>query len=301
MTSRREGLIGGALAAASAFTYGITVVIGRHLASSGLGSAEILGLRFAISTVCLVALLLVIRRPLVPARGERSVAFAIGAVFYAGQATLFYLALSKGTAGAVALLFYAYPAMVTVGEAIQSRRPPTGRATVSVALSAAGAAVIVTGGGRLELSRTGMLLALAAAAAFATYLVSGDRLLRCSDTATVSAWVAGGAAVSLLVRALTTGGVHLPAGELLLLLLYGGSTGVAFVCMFAALRQIGSSRTAVVMTLEALFAVLLGAVFLSEAIGIRTGLGGAAILAGAVLASTATEEPAVMPEALPRE
>jgi len=274
-------------AALSAFAYGVTVVIGRHLASSGLGSAEILGVRFAIAAGFIFGLVVVLRRPLLPARGERVIAFLVGALGYAGQATLFYVALSKGTAGAVALLFYAYPAMVTVGEAIANRTMPETRAVIAVVLSAVGAATIVTTGGRLEISRSGILLALGAAAAFAAYLVAGDRLLHRTDSATVSAWVALGAAVALLARALGTGGIHVPASEAPLLVLYGASTGVAFVCMFAALRIIGSQRTAVVMTLEALFAVLLGALFLSETIGIRTAIGGAAILAGAVLVTTA--------------
>jgi drug/metabolite transporter (DMT)-like permease len=279
---------GGLLAASSAFAYGVTVVIGRHLASSGLGSAEILGVRFAIAAGFIFGLVLVLRRPLMPARGERLIAFLVGAVGYAGQATLFYLALSKGTAGAVALLFYAYPAMVTVGESITSRTLPTARAIAAVILSAMGAAIIVSTGGRLEISRSGIVLSLAAAAAFAAYLLAGDRLLHRTHSATVSAWVALGAAIALLVRAMTTGGIQVPAKEAPLLVLYGASTGVAFVCMFAALRLIGSQRTAVVMTLEALFAVLLGALFLSETIGIRTAIGGLAILAGAILATTAS-------------
>lgn len=279
---------GGLFAALSAFAYGVTVVIGRYLASSGLGSAEILGVRFAIAAACIFALVVVLRRPLFPARGERVRPFLIGVLGYAGQATLFYLALSKGTAGAVALLFYAYPAMVTIGEAVTSRTIPPPRAVVAVVLSAAGAAMIVTSGGRVEISRTGVFLALGAAAAFAAYLVAGDRLIPRTDSATASAWVALGAAVALLVRALTTGGIQVPSSEAPRLVLYGASTGVAFVCMFVALRLIGSQRTAVVMTLEALFAVLLGALFLSESIGIRTALGGAAILAGAILATTAT-------------
>jgi drug/metabolite transporter (DMT)-like permease len=53
--------------------------------------------------------------------------------------------------------------------------------------------------------------------------------------------------------------------------------------MFAALRRIGPRRTAIVMTLEAFFAILLAAVFLHEGIGPVQLLGGAAILAATVL------------------
>src|SRR4029077_18621349 len=72
-----------------------------------------------------------------------------------------------------------------------------------------------------------------------------------------------------------------PNGHLLQLLLYGAATASAFALTFAALERIGASRTAGVMTLEAVTAVLLGGLILGERIHLAQLAGGAAILVAA--------------------
>jgi drug/metabolite transporter (DMT)-like permease len=70
--------------------------------------------------------------------------------------------------------------------------------------------------------------------------------------------------------------------------------------MFAALRRLGSQRTSVLLTLEAVFAIVLSAIFLDEGLGAVQALGGVAVLAAALIISltplrprieTATEPP----------
>lgn len=281
--------VGVVFAVGAAFAYGVTVVIGRKLASAGLGSSESLGIRFSLAAIALFALVLITRRPLLPPSGERLAAVLLGTVGYAIQATLFYLGLAQGTAGAVALLFYAYPAMVTIGERALARKLPSGRDALAVALSVGGTAVVVVAGGRVQITTAGILFSLAAGAMFAAYLLGGERFLRKTDSLTSAAWVAGGAAVSLLVRAVLTGGVAVPSGTWPRLVLYGLSTAAAFTLMFAALRRIGPTRTAIALTMEAVFSVALAAMFLSERVHPLAAFGGVAILAGAIVASLSAE------------
>ena len=72
-----------------------------------------------------------------------------------------------------------------------------------------------------------------------------------------------------------------PVGHLGPLVLYGAFTAAAFGLTFAALSRIGAARTAVVMTLEAVTAVVLGALFLDERHRPAQLVGGAAILLAA--------------------
>jgi DME family drug/metabolite transporter len=65
--------------------------------------------------------------------------------------------------------------------------------------------------------------------------------------------------------------------------LYGAATAAAFSLIFAALDRIGAARTAVVMTLEAVTAVVLGAVLLGERLHVPQVAGGAAILVAAAM------------------
>jgi drug/metabolite transporter (DMT)-like permease len=280
------------LAAAGAFSYGLTIICNRRLAQHGFGPAATLSIRFGVSAVTLFVLLAVLRRGLVPARGERLRPLLLGAIGYALESALFYSALQRGTAAAVALLFYVYPAIVTVLELVSGRTVFSGRLLGALGLSIAGTALIVVSGGDVAISRTGILLALGSACSFAVYLLASGRAVTHTDPMVNGAWVAAGASLSLTVQGVATGGLRNPGADWWLMLANGVATAAAFSLLFAALRTLGASRTAVVMTLEALSAVVLAALLLGETIGAIQLVGGAAILAATVLISTSRPAPA---------
>jgi drug/metabolite transporter (DMT)-like permease len=89
--------------------------------------------------------------------------------------------------------------------------------------------------------------------------------------------------VALLSRSSLSGSLEGPSGYWPQMLVYGLATAAAFTLMFAALKRIGSSRTAVVMTLEAFFAIVLTAIFLGESVGVVQAVGGVAILGAAAI------------------
>jgi len=281
----RRALIGSVLGASAAFSYGITVVIGRELAKAHLPTADALGLRFGIAGVLLVVLLVASRRTVVPEPGERVRVFLFGAVGYAVESACFYAGLARGTAAAVTLLFYSYPAVVTVADLVITRRKPAPQVVVALVLAAGGAGVIAAGSGDVDITGTGIAFSLAAAASFALYLLAGDRLLRRTDSMRIAAGTAVGAAASLLTFALVEGQLQVPTDRWWQLLIYGGATAAAFAFMFAALRRLGSQRTSVLLTLEAVFAIVLAAIFLDEGLGAAQAVGGAAVLAAAIIIS----------------
>src|SRR5205823_3426666 len=120
---------------------------------------------------------------------------------------------------------------------------------------------------------------------FAVYLMAGDRLLHRTDSMRIAAGTAVGASLSLMSFAVARGEFHVPADRWWQLLVYGGATASAFAFMFAALRRLGSQRTSVLLTLEAVFAIVLAAIFLDEGLGAAQALGGTAVLAAAVIIS----------------
>jgi drug/metabolite transporter (DMT)-like permease len=289
----RQALVGSLFAASAAFSYGITVVIGRELAKAHLPTADALGLRFGIAGVLLVALLAALGRPLLPAPGERVRVLLFGAVGYAVESAFFYAGLARGTAAAVTLLFYSYPAVVTVADLVITRTRPGRSLVTALVLAASGSAVIAAGSGHVQISATGIAFSLAAAVSFAVYLLAGDRLLSRTDSITIGAWVAVGAAASLLTFAAAEGQIRVPTDRWAELLVYGTATASAFAFMFAALRLLGSQRTSVLLTLEAVFAIVLAAVFLGEGLGAIQALGGVAVLAGAVIISLTPRRPRI--------
>jgi drug/metabolite transporter (DMT)-like permease len=279
-SSRAAGVL---LAAVAAIAYGVTTVIGRELAHAGVDSATALGARFSIAAVVLAGLLGLRRAPLRPLPGEWGKIVALGAVGYALESTLFYLSLERGTAAACVLLFYAYPAIVMTIELARGDARLDAATCVALSLAVAGTAVVVAAGSNVSISDAGVVLALGSALAFAVYLVIGRQLGRRTDAMTAACWVAVGAAAASLGRGILTGTLRAPTGHLLEIAGYGAATAAAFGLSFAALNRIGATHTAVMMTLEALSAVVLAAIFLDEGISAAQGLGGVAILVAAAV------------------
>lgn len=148
--------------------------------------------------------------------------------------------------------------------------------------------MVVAAGGEVSISGTGTAFALGSAATYAVYLIVGRHLGRRSDAMTRS--LLGGR--GRFGQSPPQGSPHVvadrPRGDLGQLALYGIATALAFWLTFAALARIGTSRTAVVSTLEAFSAIVLAAVFLDENVTAAQTAGGAAILVAAgVIALTA--------------
>lgn len=249
-----------------------------------------LGIRFTSAALLLIVLLALMRRPLLPAAGERVRAFLLGCIGYAIESSLFFAGLQRGTAAAVTLLFYAYPSIVAVMELVGGRRPNP-RLLGAIALSAAGTGLVVAAGEAVTITTAGAVFSLLSAGSFAVYLLVSHRVIERTDGLTTGAWVALGAGLAQLTRAVTTGELQPIDGHWPEMLLNGVATAAAFSLMFAALRRLGPSPTAVVMTLEAVSAIVLAAVFLDETLNPLQLIGGAAILAATLLVGLTRETP----------
>jgi drug/metabolite transporter (DMT)-like permease len=288
---RHDGIVGVGLAAVGALAYGIATVIGRALAGAGVDSATALGIRFSVAAAVLAVLLRLRGAPMRPSPGEWLPIVLLGAIGYTLESTLFYLSMGHGTAAACILLFYAYPAIVTVIELGRGREQLTAATALALGLSVVGTAAVVAIGRDVSISVTGIVLALAAATTYALYLIVGRDVRKKTDCMTTACWVAAGAAIASLMRGVVGGTLRIPSGHLLQIACYGVVTAAAFGLTFAALARIGATHTAVVMTLEAASTVLLAGVVLGEGISAAQAAGGAAVLtAAAVIARSHRRE-----------
>src|SRR5207237_8309718 len=127
--------------------------------------------------------------------------------------TFFFLGLERGTAAAVTLLFYAYPAAVTVVELVTGAAQPTTRLLGALGLSVAGSAIVVVAGADVSFTTAGIVFALLSAGSFAVYLLLGDRVLRRTDAPVTSAWVALGCCLGHVARGAATASFRSPAGH----------------------------------------------------------------------------------------
>lgn len=294
--STRRALVGTAFGVGSALSFAAAIVLGRALAVDGLRAGIVLGVRFTSAGVVTFAILAVARRPLLPPPGERLRLVVLGFGLYFVQSLLFYRALESMSASTVSIVFYAFPALVVVIELCFGAALPDRRTAAALLLGIGGTIAVVaagSGAGGALLTPTGVAFAVAAAAAFAFYVVLANRGVRRTDPLTATAWICFGTGVSNLAFGAVTTGLQSPAGHLPLLLANAAVAVTAFVCMFAAMRRLGTGPSSVLMTLDALFAVVLAALVLSERLSAVQALGGVAVLVAATLvATTKRSEPA---------
>lgn len=282
------GLRGAAAGVLSAACLGSTIVLQRAVATGGPGAVASLTVRFALAGALLVGLQRLRGLPILPPAGERAWMAVFGLGCYSVESACFFLALERGTAAAVALLFYTYPAVVAAVEVGLGTLPLTGRILGAVGLAVGGGAVVAVGAGSVAISATGIAFVVVAVVCFSTYVLGTARLLRATSPVQAATWTALGAATGVGLFGAATGGWQRPDTSAGLLLgMNGAVTAAAFGLFFVALGHLGPARTAVVTALEAVFAVLGAAVFLGEGIGLGVALGGAAVVTGAMLAAGA--------------
>jgi drug/metabolite transporter (DMT)-like permease len=278
--------VGLALCVLSGAAFGSLAIFGKQAYAGGLGVVEVLVIRFALAAPLLVGLALVARRGLRVGWPTAWRLLALGGVGYAIQATLFFNALTRISAGLAGLLLYLYPALVTAG-AVALGRSRLDRATVlGLTLSLTGIVLVIGLPGE-RLDAVGVALGLASACWYTVYILVGEYLLRGVDPLAASAYVSSGAACSFLAAAVVVGGRGLvgatpsayAAGAAMAVI----GTALAIAAFLAGLARVGSAWASIASSFEPVFTVALGVAVLGDPLGPGKVVGGLAVVAGAVL------------------
>ena len=286
---QRRDVVGSTFVAGAALMFGGVVVIGK-VVGEDLPVSSLLSIRFATAATVLAVLLIISRRSLRPARGEWWRLLVLGGIGYAVESGLFFLALERGTAATVTLLFYTYPVWVALLAMALGRGLPGWLVGGSLLAALAGTALVVTSSGGLDITTLGLAFALGAAVTFSFYLLGAEASLRRTSSLVAAMWVSLAASVTLGTTSGFTQG-RLPAGanEWVPVLSMGVLTAGAFFLLFLGLRRVGAVRTSIIASLEPVVAALLAAAFIDEPLRLGVAGGGLLILAAAVASSLARE------------
>lgn len=284
-TDRRGELTGSGLSALMAVLFAVVVVLGKQIQAGELPFV-MLSIRFGGQSVLLLGLVVLTRRPVLPAPGERLALAIAGTIGYGSEAAFYFSALNHGSAAAVTLLFYTYPVWVMLATIALDRKGPPGMLFVALALAIAGSALVVLGGGGADITGLGIVLALFTSVAYTAYLIGTDRHVRLTDPLTAATWLGVGAATANVVYAVAFGAVTFPAASSMwrLVAMIVFSAG-AFAAMLAGLQRVGAVRNAIIGVSEPLTVAILAFFFLDEPITAPVAIGGTLILVGAVIAS----------------
>jgi drug/metabolite transporter (DMT)-like permease len=264
-----------------------------------VGPLTFTSMRYVVASLTLLALLRwqagAIRWP----GRDGPILIALGMIGFGAYQVFWTLGLTQITAGTSALLVAASPVFVALlAGAVGMDRITVPKA--GGALLAFGGVALVVGAGQelaLGASLVGDLLTLGAAAVWSIYTVGGARILRRIGPLEATAWTVVGGTIVLVPLGLAETVIAGRPPELgpgiVVALLYSGAlaAGIANVAVFNAIRYVGPTRVTVTQYLVPALAVVFGAVFLLEPVGLGQVAGGIVIVAGVWL----TRRPTLLP------
>ncbi|GAA2986824.1 DMT family transporter [Streptosporangium longisporum] len=307
--------MGPVLCLVSAACFGAMAIFGKLAYASGVSPGALLLVRFVLGAALLVTLLLLrpgLRRtPVVPGRTAARVtpavlvtALGLGAVGYAAQAGLYFSALELMDASLLSLVFYTYPLLVTLAAVLLGRDRLTAGRCAALVVASCGTLLVLLGSGEATFHPLGAALAFGAAATYTVYILVSDTVVHRLPPVTLAALVMTGAALTMTVRALVTGGTDLGfgwQGWFWLGCIAVVSTVLAMLTFFAGLRRTGPSTAAILSTFEPVVTTALAALTLGEILGPVQWAGGLLVLSSVAVLQLRRERPGRRGDGPPRE
>ncbi|MBO3750861.1 EamA family transporter [Streptosporangiaceae bacterium NEAU-GS5] len=290
------------LAIISACCFGFSGPMAHFLGAAGLSPLEAVWVRMAGAGLILLAVLSVVKPGALRIPRVQWRFFALYAVVaVAGVQALFFVALTRLPVGVTLLIEYTAPVMVVLWvRFVRAIRLPR-TAYLGALIAIVGLTIVVQVWQGVRLDAVGLIVALVAAACCAGYFLMSDNLH--VDPLGLVAWGMIGAAVVLLpiVRpwgipwevfggSSTVDGHTMPVAAATGFLIVV-ATVIAYVTGVLAVRRLSAAIGSTVAMLEVVTGALAAWVLLGEELGAAQIVGGVIVLAGALLAQSATVRP----------
>jgi drug/metabolite transporter (DMT)-like permease len=261
-------------------------VFGKLAFQAGVSVATLLAVRFALAAPLLWGL--AAARGALPRvrRGVLARALGLGAIGYAMQAGLYFLALERMDAGVLSLILYTYPALVTGAAILLGREPASRRRLAALVIASAGLVLVLVGTGAGAIDALGAALGAGAALTYTAYIIVSHGVTAELEPLPLAALITTGAAVTLTATAVLTGTLSFgfaASGWLWVGLAVIVSTVLAVLFFLNGMQRVGPSTAAILSTLEPPVTVSLAFLTFGEALGALQLAGAFAVLAAAVL------------------
>ncbi|HKN40528.1 MAG TPA: DMT family transporter [Acidimicrobiia bacterium] len=277
---RRQAGLAACLISATGF--GALPVLGKAAYDNGLGPLALLWGRFGLTAIAFWLLVAFVVRPARPPARLLVAGLLMGALGYAVEAGLFFVALERVDASLVELLLYAYPAIVTAVALAAGREAPAPRLLAALALATLGVIGVFAGSLASGVDPAGLALGLAAAAVYAGYVLAGERVVDKVHPVLLAALVATGATAAFTVAGLVHGGLPHPrtAGAWeSVAIIAAVATVIPMAGLFAGIERVGAPTASIVSTFEPVVTVVLAGLFLGESLSLVEAIGAACVIA----------------------
>lgn len=301
----RNGLI---FALLSAATFGVSGPFAKSLIESGWSPGGAVFARVAGGALVMMVIAVATQWPRLRQVGAHTRTVLLYGVFaISGVQLCFFNAVQHLSVGVALLLEYLAPIIVIGWVWITKGARPSVQTLLGAAVALIGAAVVIDVFGSAEISAVGVAWGLAAAACLAVYFVISERadgdlqpVVLAASGLTVSALVIGALGLvgilplefsaSNAVVAEHSVSVWLPVAVLVLV-----STVIAYLTGIAAITLLGPTIGSLVALTEVLCAVVAAWILVGESVTALQAVGGAAIIAGLVLARLGQNAPKQIP------
>lgn len=261
----------------AATSFATSPILARIAYDAGANPNTFLFIRFAIAAT--VITLIMVFKGLQWPRGRLLVSLVlIGGLCFAGLNFSFYTALTLAPVNLVIVIAYMYPAFVTLLSSLFLKQPITNQKAVALFLILVG--VIVTTGLDWGGQNLGIVLAITTAVIYSVYFTFGSLSIRKAGPVPSSAVIF--ISTTLVYGVLVAiQGLELPtalSGWVAIVFCALFSTVFGVVCLFAGLKRIDSTNTAIISTLEIIVAATLAILILGETISLLKILGACMII-----------------------
>lgn len=252
---------------ASAAFYGCNPLGALGLYELGINSNTVLFFRFLLASLILAGLMLVRRESFSLTRKESGLVLILGVIFCM-TSLLMFISFHYIDAGIASTLIFVYPVMVAIIMAIFFREKITLLTCGSIALSLAGIGLLYHGDGD-TLNTTGVLLVMLAAFFNALYIIVINRTKLNIPAVKMTFYVSVVSIFMVYAYSLTGENQQIqwlttPAMWGYALFMAFVPTVLALVMMAVAIRDIGSTPTAIMGALEPVSAVMIGVLMFGE-------------------------------------
>lgn len=265
-------LKGNTLIILAAFFYGINVIISKIAYIEGASPMLVLAMRFLIASVLLWAYGLSIKgkNKLRATKAQLKPLLLIGSIVYAGFSMFYFNSINYIPVSLASVIFYLYPVIVNLFMAKIMKEKIVPKQAAALVMATLGC-IFMVWSPVTHLNTFGVLLAFGACMSFSTYLIlldsSFSKELSSLDSLTVTTYITTAASITLLAVAVATKSFDAsvtPKGWVAILASAFFSTFLSNILFFAGVRQVGSSRTAILSTFEPVVSVALGVILLKE-------------------------------------
>lgn len=283
MNKTVKGFAAGILAA---IMYGTNPLGTLPLYADGINPSTVLFYRYGLALV-MFAIWMVAEGESFRIKWGHAIKFATLGTFFAMSSFTLYLSFKYIAAGVASTILFSYPIMTAVLMVMFFHERLTWSTTLAIALAVGGIGLLYRGDGNETLNATGVILVLVSSLTYAIYIVSVNQFNPGMSSVTFTFWMVAFGFIAIYVMALI---MDQPIQLLHGVREWGFATQLALLptvgslfFMTIAIKNVGSTPSAIMGALEPVTAVVISCSLFHEAFTFRLAIGIVLILSAVIL------------------